>query len=298
MVNDTVLQCDLSGIERISRGKVREIFDIGDAILMVATDRISAFDVVMKQGIPDKGKVLSAMTCFWFDMLDVPNHMIASDIDAMPETVQQYRQLIEGRALLVKKLKIFPVECIVRGYLAGAGWKSYRKTGAICGISLPSGLKQSQKLPEPIFTPTTKAETGHDMDMSFEEMENQVGKERAAELKEKSIAVYRTASEYAATRGIILCDTKFEWGMLPDGGEAILADEVLTPDSSRFWPGAEYEVGRPQPSFDKQYLRDWLEGLDWDKTPPPPDLTPEIIEGTSSRYKEIYGLLSGKRFGG
>lgn len=296
MTTQALLRCELPGLTHFSSGKVREIFDLGEHLLFVASDRISAFDVIMAQGIPDKGKILTQISMFWLNQLGVPHHVVTADLDAMPAEVAPHKAALKDRALLVKKLRIFPVECIVRGYLAGSGLKSYRKAGHICGIQLPEGLKEADKLPEPIFTPTTKAESGHDEDMGFDDMVNLIGRDRANELKEKSIEVYMKANAYAAQRGVILCDTKFEWGMADESEPAILADEVLTPDSSRFWPGDDYEPGRPQSSFDKQYLRDWLEDQDWGKTPPPPDLPKEIVEGTRSRYFEIYERLTGQPY--
>ena len=293
-----LLKCDLPNVTLLSRGKVRDIYDLGDALLLVATDRISAFDVVMAEGVPDKGKILTGLSVFWFERLGVPHHMITHDVAAMPPEISAQAEQLSGRAMLVKKLTILPVECVVRGYLAGSGLKSYRKTGSICGVELPPGLREADKLPEPIFTPTTKATSGHDEEITFEEMTARIGRERAQELADQSIDVYRRASEAAAARGVILCDTKFEWGIEGEGGPALLADEVLTPDSSRFWPGDDYEPGRPQSSFDKQFLRDWLESTPWPKKPPPPPLPPEVIEGTRQRYLEIYERLTGTPFGG
>ncbi len=299
MATDTLLRCELEDLTLSNRGKVRDIYDLGEALLFVATDRISAFDVVMNEGIPDKGKILTELSVFWLKELHEPNHLVTDDIDAMPPAVQAHRDQLAGRALLVKKLSILPIECIVRGYLAGSGLKSYRAAGHICGVALPPGLVEADKLPEPIFTPTTKAESGHDEDIGFSEMAERIGRERAEELRRKSVAIYRRASEIARERGLILCDTKFEWGTDGEDGPALLADEVLTPDSSRFWPGDEYEPGRSQQSFDKQFLRDWLEGLPhWDKKPPPPPLPTEVIAGTRSRYLEIYRRLTGRPFGG
>jgi phosphoribosylaminoimidazole-succinocarboxamide synthase len=295
MSAQAMLTCDLPGLKFLSRGKVRDLYDLGDSLLFIATDRISAFDVVMAEGVPDKGRILTRLTVFWLRELGVPSHLLTADVGAMPPEVRKHRALLEGRALLVKKLKIFPVECVVRGYLAGSGLKSYRAGGHVCGVPLPPGLREADKLPEPIFTPTTKATTGHDEDMSFAGMANLIGRERAAELRDKSIAVYGAARDFAAERGIILADTKFEWGIAGDAGPALLADEVLTPDSSRFWPGDEYRPGASQPSFDKQFLRDWLERQTWDKKPPPPRLPPEIVEGTRTRYVEIHRRLTGEK---
>lgn len=295
---EALLKCSLPDLKLRSRGKVRDIYDCGEALLLVATDRISAFDVVMAEGVPGKGKILTGLTVFWLKQLGVPNHLITEDMAAMPPEVAAHAEQLSGRTLLVKKLNIFPVECIVRGYLAGSGLKSYQASGTICGLKLPPGLVEADKLPEPIFTPTTKAESGHDEDVSFDEMAEIVGPKRAEELRQRSIDLYVRANAYAAQRGVILCDTKFEWGVDSDGGEALLADEALTPDSSRFWPGDLYAPGKSQPSFDKQFLRDWLLSTDWDKTPPPPPLPAEVIDGTRERYFEIYERLTGNAFGG
>ena len=297
MQQQALLKAELPGMKLFSRGKVRDVYDLGSSLLFIASDRVSAFDVVMGEGIPGKGKILSAVTMFWLERLGVPHHVITADIAAMPPEVRKHKSSLQGRSMLVKKLKIFPVECVVRGYLAGSGLKSYRARGEVCGVKLPPGLVEADKLPEPIFTPTTKAASGHDEEMTFGGMVDLIGKARAEELRDRSIQVYLEASRTAAARGVILCDTKFEWGADGDG-PAILADEVLTPDSSRFWPGESYAPGKPQPSFDKQFLRDWLEGSGWNKQPPPPHLPPEIIEGTRSRYEEIYRLLFGKKFRG
>ena len=297
MRDEALLTCDLPGLALCARGKVRDVFDLGDQLLFVATDRISAFDVVMREGIPDKGLILTAVSMFWLERLGVPHHVTTAVIEDMPPQVRAHAAVLHGRALMVRKLRIFPVECIVRGYLAGSGLKSYRACGEVCGVKLPPGLREADKLPEPIFTPTSKAASGHDEDMTFAQMQAAIGADRAEELRQRSLEVYQTAEAMAAARGVILCDTKFEWGVPDDGGPAILADEVLTPDSSRFWPGADYAPGTSQPSFDKQFLRDWLESTGWDKTPPPPALPPSVIDGTRSRYREIYRLLTGRTFG-
>jgi len=293
---EVLLRSELPGLTLAGRGKVRDLYDLGDALLFVATDRISAFDVVMAEGVPQKGKILTALTVFWLEKLGVPNHLITHRIEEMPPEVQAHKDLLEGRALWVKKLKIFPVECVVRGYLAGSGLKSYQATGRISGIELPPGLQEADRLPEPIFTPSTKATEGHDEEITFGDVVDIVGKERAEELRDRSLEVYRKASEYARERGVILCDTKFEWGIEREDAPALLADEVLTPDSSRFWLVEQWRPGKAPPAFDKQFLRDWLEESDWNKTPPPPTLPPEVIEGTRSRYLQIYERLTGEPF--
>jgi phosphoribosylaminoimidazole-succinocarboxamide synthase len=261
----------------------------------VATDRISAFDCVMPNGIPDKGKILTALSLFWFEKFGgkFENHFIASEVGKYPAPVKEYRGQVEGRSMLVRKAEVIPIECVARGYLAGSGWKEYQKTRTVCGVELPAGLKQCEQLPEPIFTPATKEESGHDINISFEEAADCVGKSVASELKEKTLGLYRLASEYARERGVIIADTKFEFGRLPDG-RLILIDEVLTPDSSRFWPVAEYATGRDQASFDKQFVRNYLESLDWDKKPPAPALPEEVVMGTRKRYVEAYQLLTGR----
>ena len=273
------------------RGKVRDIYDLGDRLVLVATDRISAFDWVLPTPIPDKGRILTALTLFWLDFLRIPNHLLSTDLAAMgPEFVAQ-RKALEGRTCLVKKTEVVPIECVVRGYLAGSGWKEYQKTGTVCGIPLPPGLRQGARLPEPIFTPATKAESGHDENIAFSQMAHFVGTELAADLQERSLDLYRRAADHARCRGIILADTKFEWGRLP-GGEVILIDEVLTPDSSRFWPADQYHVGVSPPSYDKQFVRDWLESTPWDKNSPPPELPAEIVERTRAKYEEAYQRLA------
>lgn len=274
------------------QGKVRDIYDFGDHYLIVSTDRISAFDVVMKQGIPGKGKVLNTMAEFWFDNTRdiVKNHLISTDVSAFPKECQDFQQQLEGRSMLVRKADPFPVECVVRGYLAGGGWKEYREKGSISGIPLPPGLKQADKLELPIFTPATKAELGeHDENISFETAIEKVGEEAAELVRELSLKLYLKGSAISETKGILLADTKFEFGKI--NGELMLIDEILTPDSSRFWPKEKYEPGHDQENLDKQFLRDYLEGLDWDKKPPPPDLPAEIIEQTAERYQYIAGVL-------
>jgi phosphoribosylaminoimidazole-succinocarboxamide synthase len=273
------------------QGKVRDVYDLGDRLVIVATDRISAFDWVLPTPIPDKGRVLTALTLFWLRWLNVSNHLLSADLADLPPGFRGPE--FAGRTMLVRKTDVVPVECVVRGYLAGSGWKDYRRTGAVCGVPLPAGLKEGEVLPEPIFTPATKAETGHDENISFDEMAGAIGRDTATELRQKSLDVYARASAFAAERGVIIADTKFEWGRLPSG-ELILIDEVLTPDSSRFWPADGYEPGRPQPSFDKQFVRDWLESTAWDKNSPPPELPAEVVEKTRQKYLEAVGRLTGK----
>lgn len=279
------------------KGKVREVYEIEDKLLMVATDRISAFDVVLEPGIPDKGTCLTQISNFWFRLLEeegIPHHLVATRVEDMPEELHAYKEILDGHAVLVEKLEPLEVECIVRGYITGSGWKDYQKTGEICGIALPDGLQESEKFPEPLFTPSTKAAIGdHDENISFEQACEIVGEETATWLRDTSIRIYEIARDYAAKRGIILADTKFEFGRRPDG-TIVLMDEVLTPDSSRFWPASEYKIGQGQPSFDKQIVRDWLETLDWDKTAPGPRVIDEVVDTTSAKYKEAFELLTGE----
>ena len=274
------------------RGKVRDVYAVGEQLLIVATDRISAFDVVLPNAIPMKGVVLTQLSLFWFDFLKplVANHLITARVEDYPAPLPAYRDQLAGRTMMVVRAEVFPVECVARGYLAGSGWKDYRQTGAVCGVKLPPGLRESDRLPEPIFTPATKAESGHDLNISEREMADLVGAEATARLKALTLDIYARASEYAAARGIIIADTKFEFGV--HGGEIILVDEVLTPDSSRFWPAARYEPGRSQPSFDKQFVRDYLETLDWNKQPPAPVLPDEVVNRTRDKYLEAYRLLT------
>jgi len=269
------------------------VYRLEDQLLFVATDRISAFDYVLASGIPNKGKVLTQLSVFWFEFLKniVPNHVITTDVDQYPAPVRQYRDQLVGRSMLVVNAEMFPVECVVRGYVSGSAWKEYKKDGAVCGIKLPAGLKESDKLPEPIFTPATKAASGHDENIPFSEMVKLVGHEDAEKLRDYTLKIYKAASEYAATKGIIIADTKFEFGRSAAG--IILADEVLTPDSSRFWPADKYQPGRAQDSFDKQYVRDYLETIKWNKQPPAPGLPPEVAQRTSEKYLEAYRLLTG-----
>ena len=285
------------GVRRVGSGKVRELYAVGDDLLLVASDRISAFDVVLPTPIPDKGRVLTGLTAFWLDHLKgiVPDHRITTDVTQFPEALQPLADELQGRAMLCRRAEVVPVECMARGYLAGSGWKEYRQTGTVCGISLPEGLSESSELPEVIFTPATKAEQGdHDENISFERAAEAIGADLAAALRDITLQLYRAGREHAATRGIILADTKFEFGLID--GEITLIDEVMTPDSSRFWPADDYEVGRPQASFDKQFVRDWLERQDWDKTPPGPALPDDIVTATRGRYIEAYQRLTDRSF--
>lgn len=276
------------------KGKVRNVYDLGETLLIVVTDRISAFDVVFPNLIPNKGKVLNSISEFWFDYTKdiIGNHVITTDVSKYPGNLSSYKEELRGRSMLVKKVEMLPVECIVRGYLEGSGLKEYQKTGTICGIKLPEGLKQGDKLPEPIFTPSTKAVEGHDENVSFEALAEEIGAELAEKLRDASIALYKKVSGFAESKGIILADTKFEFGLF--GGELVVADEMFTPDSSRFWDKADYEPGRPQKSFDKQYLRDYLESIQWNKQPPAPELPEEVVEKTEAKYIEAYERLTGK----
>jgi phosphoribosylaminoimidazole-succinocarboxamide synthase len=288
-----LLNLELPGIRKLKSGKVREIFDLGDALLLVATDRISAFDCIMPNGIPRKGEVLTQLSHFWFDQTaaTVPNHLLASAADPLPAALRPFAEPLARRAMIVKKAQPLTIECVVRGYLAGSGWKEYRERQTVCGIKLPPGLTESAELPEPIFTPATKAETGHDINISFEEAAKMVGGAVAEQARSASLKIYSNAREYARQRGIIIADTKFEFGIW--NGQLILIDEVLTPDSSRFWPEDQYRAGRSQPSFDKQFVRDYLETLDWNKTPPAPELPPDVVAKTQAKYLEAYRRLTG-----
>ncbi|MDO8667693.1 MAG: phosphoribosylaminoimidazolesuccinocarboxamide synthase [bacterium] len=289
-----MLTCDLPGLKKLKSGKVREMFDLGDSLLMVATDRISAFDVIMTKGIPGKGQVLTMTSALWLAKLAnvVTNHLITCDPDEYPEVCQPYKEKLWGRSMLVKKAQPFAVECVVRGYLAGSGWKSYQADRTVCGIQLPPGLKESDKLLTPIFTPATKAKSGHDENISYERMVQIVGATVASIIRAKSLILYHYAQGLAKQAGIIIADTKFEFGIDPATGQVMLIDEVLTPDSSRFWPVDGYAPGGPQPSFDKQYVRDWLEDSGWDKEPPPPDLPDEVVQTTAGKYEEALRLLN------
>lgn len=293
-MDQLVMKTELEGIPLLKRGKVRDVYDLGSELLIVATDRISAFDVVLPTGIPNKGKVLTQISIFWFDQVKdlVENHIITTEVDEYPPELRAYRDLLRGRSMLVKKAKPMPVECIVRGYISGSGWADYKNTGKVCGITLPEGLMESQKLPEPIFTPSTKAEEGHDVNISYEEVISVVGAETAKFLREKSLEVYKRASHIAEEKGIIIADTKLEFGLYD--GKLLLIDELLTPDSSRFWSKKDYLPGRAQDSFDKQIVRDYLISIKWDKKPPAPELPPEIVKKTSLRYQEILQILTGK----
>jgi phosphoribosylaminoimidazole-succinocarboxamide synthase len=276
---------------------VRDIYDLGDSLVIVATDRISAFDWVLPTGIPDKGRVLTGLTLFWLRHLGGPNHLLSTDLQQMPAAFAAQADLLAGRSMLVRKAEVVPIECVVRGYLAGSGWKEYCRDGKVCGITLPPGLEESQQLPEAIFTPATKEETGHDLNISWKEMVKITAEPVAQELRKRSLDLYRRAADYARSRGIIIADTKFEWGKLADGS-LILIDEVLTPDSSRFWPVGQYQVGKSPPSFDKQFVRDWLETTDWDKNSPPPPLPADVVSRTRAKYLEAYEKLTGQALPG
>jgi phosphoribosylaminoimidazole-succinocarboxamide synthase len=289
-----LLESNLPGVERHGRGKVRDVYRIDDRLLIVATDRISAFDYILGTGIPDKGRVLTQLSVFWFDFLKdlTPTHFLTASVEEYPEPLRAFSSQLEGRSMLVRRANMVEVECVVRGYLSGSGWKEYRESGSICGIPLPAGLRESDKLPEPIFTPSTKAQTGHDENVSFSKVIDLVGAELAGKLRDLTLAIYRKAADYAARRGVIIADTKFEFGFV--GGELVLGDEVLTPDSSRFWPSETYRPGGPQPSYDKQYVRDYLESIHWNKQPPAPGLPAEVAGRTSEKYREAYRVLAGR----
>ena len=290
-----IIETEFSDLTLYARGKVRDLYSVGESLLLVATDRISAFDHVLATGIPGKGKILTQLSLFWFDFLRdiVPNHLISANVNEYPSELRQYKEELDGRSMLVKRAQMFPVECVVRGYLSGSGWKDYLATGAVCGIPLPSGLRESDKLHEPIFTPATKSQDGeHDVNISFDEMAARVGAQTAERLRTLSLAVYQKASTYAEQRGLILADTKFEFGMYAEG--IILADEVLTPDSSRYWPMDAYQPGQQQASFDKQFVRDYLESIRWNKQAPAPGLPSDVVERTQQKYLEAFRLLTGK----
>ena len=289
-----VVETNLPDLKLLNRGKVRDIYDLGDKLLIVATDRISAFDSVLGSGIPGKGKVLTALSLFWFDYLrDVtPDHLIMGDVQEMGEAIAAHADQLAGRTMLVKKTEVLPIECVARGYLAGSGLKEYQQSQSVCGIELPPGLQEADKLPETIFTPATKEESGHDENIDFDRVVEIIGKAQATILRDRTIALYEKAADYARTRGIIICDTKFEWGVAD--GEVILIDEVLTPDSSRFWPADQYEPGHSQPSFDKQFVRDWLVESGWNKEPPAPALPDNVVEKTTEKYVDAYRLMTGK----
>ena len=293
MAEPVVLETSLDGLKFLGRGKVRDLYDLGEHLLIVTTDRLSAFDVVFKEGIPGKGKVLTQLSKFWFDRLEgvVPNHLITLNVDEMGSSVKRHADLLRGRSMLVRKCKVFPVECVVRGYLIGSGWKDYQATGAVCGNALPKGLKMADRLPGTMFTPATKEASGHDENIDFARMTSIVGGEAAGTLKRLSVKVFETASASAKERGIILADTKFEFGR-DASGAITLIDEVLTPDSSRYWPAEEWKPGSSPPSFDKQIVRDWLETSGWNKEPPPPALPKDVVARTSARYREILDRLT------
>lgn len=289
-----VTQTAFTEFPLISKGKVRDIYDLGENLLIVVTDRLSAFDHILPQPIPQKGRVLNLMSKFWFEMTadKIGNHMVSTDVADLPASLHRHADVLEGRFTLARKAKMVPVECIVRGYLSGSGWNDYKRTGAVCGIKLPEGLQDSSKLPMPLFTPSTKEESGHDENISFDQAVEIVGADAAAKIRDAALLLYTTAADYALTRGIIIADTKFEFGFID--GELIVCDEVLTPDSSRFWPAASWAPGRAQPSFDKQYVRDYLLGIGWNKEPPIPNLPDEVVANTSARYVEAYRLLTGR----
>jgi phosphoribosylaminoimidazole-succinocarboxamide synthase len=289
-----ITKTDLPGVKLYGRGKVRDIYDLGEHFLIVATDRLSAFDVVLPTPIPNKGKVLTQMSAFWFDHFKnvVPNHVVSTNVGDYPSNLHRFRDQLEGRSMLVKKAKVFPVECVARGYLTGSGLKDYNKTGSVCGIRLPAGLRDSDRLPHPIFTPSTKAEKGHDENISEDQAAEIVGRDNIRRLKELTLSLYSGGVEYALTRGIIICDTKFEFGLID--GQIAIVDEMLTPDSSRFWPANQYSPGKPQPSFDKQFVRDYLEKIGWNKQPPAPELPAAIVDATSAKYVEALRLLTGR----
>jgi phosphoribosylaminoimidazole-succinocarboxamide synthase len=291
-INRVLLQTDFPELTLHARGKVRDLYSVGDQLLFVATDRISAFDYVLGTGIPEKGRVLSQLTLFWLDFLKdtVNNHLITAKVEEYPAELQKYADQLRGRSMLVQKAQMVEIECVARGYLSGSGWKEYQKTGAVCGIKLPAGLRESDKLPEPIFTPATKAISGHDENISFEEMVKHTGKELAVQLRDLTIKIYQKAADYAAGLGIIIADTKFEFGHTGRG--LVLADEVLTPDSSRFWPADTYQPGKAQESFDKQYVRDYLESIKWNKQPPAPSLPEDVAQKTSEKYIQAYKILA------
>jgi phosphoribosylaminoimidazole-succinocarboxamide synthase len=283
-------------LKEFKKGKVRDVYDVNDKLLLIVTDRISAFDFVLTEPIPNKGICLTQISKFWFDYFKdtALNHVISADITEFPDDLKEFNDVLNGRSMLVKKAKVFPVECIVRGYISGSAWKSYQKDGTVCGIKLPEGLKESDKFEEPLFTPSTKAETGHDINISYEEMKELIGKEDAERIKNLSLELYKKGAEYALSKGIIIADTKFEFGKIDD--KIIIVDEILTPDSSRFWPADKYEPGKSQPSFDKQYVRDYLSSTDWDKNSAPPNLPDHVVEETQNKYKEAYEKITGEKF--
>jgi phosphoribosylaminoimidazole-succinocarboxamide synthase len=292
-MSNSVLETNITGMSP-RRGKVRDMYDLGDSLLMISTDRISAFDCVLPSGIPDKGRVLTTISEFWFEKLGIANHLLTMDLTTIGLPEDTDIESLTGRSMVVKKCDVVPIECVVRGYLVGSGWKEYQASGTVCGIELPPGLQQASQLETPIFTPATKEESGHDINISFEEMVRIVGEDTATELRDRSMAIYQQGAEYARERGVIIADTKFEWGWFEE--ELILIDEVLTPDSSRFWPAATYRVGESPRSFDKQFVRDWLETTDWDKNSPAPPLPDDIVMNTRAKYIEAYEIISGREF--
>jgi len=289
-----ILETNLAGVERYGRGKVRDVYSVGDGLVIIATDRISAFDYILPTGIPDKGKVLTQLSIFWFDFLRdlTPTHFLTAQVDEYPQPLPQFRDQLEGRSMLVKRAKMIEIECVARGYISGSGWKEYKQHGTVCGIELPAGLQESDKLPEPIFTPATKAQTGHDENVSFEHIVSLIGEELASRLRDLTLKIYTRAAQYAETRGIIIADTKFEFGFV--GDELVLGDEVLTPDSSRFWPAETYKPGGPQFSFDKQFVRDYLESIHWNKQPPAPPLPEDVAARTGEKYRQAYQVITGR----
>lgn len=293
-LNRILLQTEFSDLTLYARGKVRDLYSVDGQLLFVATDRISAFDYVLATGIPEKGRVLTQLSLFWFEFLKdiVRNHLVSAKVDEYPQPLKKYSDQLRGRSMLVHKAQMIDIECVARGYLSGSGWKEYQQTGAVCGIKLPAGLKESEKLPEPIFTPASKALTGHDENISFDEMARRTGRELAEQLRDLTLKIYATAADYAAGRGIMIADTKFEFGRTAEG--IVLADEVLTPDSSRFWPADKYQPGRAQESYDKQFVRDYLEAIKWNKQPPAPPLPDDIALKTSEKYIQAYRTLAGR----
>jgi len=292
--NPVILETELPGVSRHARGKVRDVYSLDDRLLIVATDRISAFDYILPTGIPDKGRVLTQLSIFWFDFLrDVtPTHFLSADVASYPAPLPNFRDQLDGRSMLVKRARMIEIECVARGYISGSGWKEYRQSGTVCGIPLPTGLRESDKLPEPIFTPATKAQTGHDENVSFEHVVSLIGEDLSRRLRDLTLEIYTRAARYAETKGIIIADTKFEFGFV--GDQLVLGDEVLTPDSSRFWPAESYKPGGAQFSFDKQFVRDYLESIHWNKQPPAPPLPEEVAEKTSEKYREAYRVLTGR----
>jgi len=292
--NSIILETDLTGVERHGRGKVRDVYSVGDRLVIIATDRISAFDYILPTGIPDKGKVLTQLSIFWFDFLRdlTPTHFLSANVDEYPQPLPNFRGQLEGRSMLVKRARMIEIECVARGYISGSGWKEYKQQGTVCGIRLPAGLKESDQLPEPIFTPSTKAQSGHDENVSFATVVSLIGEDLARRLRDLTLNIYSRAAKYAETRGIIIADTKFEFGFV--GDELVLGDEVLTPDSSRFWPAESYKPGGPQFSFDKQFVRDYLESIHWNKQPPAPPLPEDVAAHTSEKYRQAYKVLTGR----